>query len=140
MSPTQNVLWMILFIEFLFMFLIVTSCPIVFLLCRKFLAKLFNSSSDNLYSPKRKWTLAAREHLNNSLGEAGLKRQLLQSKPVSFLSHPIPEYSCTTIKPIGNYHECPKWLKDSVGKSSTQQTTTANENEQKGRVSVGFRI
>ncbi|KAK9065184.1 hypothetical protein SSX86_016567 [Deinandra increscens subsp. villosa] len=97
---------------------------------RKFLAKLFNSSSDNLYFPKRSWTLAAREHLNNSLGEAGLKRQLLHSKPISFLSHPIPECSCTTIKPIGDHHECPKWLKDSVTKSRTQQTATTNENEQ----------
>ncbi|KAI3818961.1 hypothetical protein L1987_12783 [Smallanthus sonchifolius] len=84
-----------------------------------------DSSSDNLYFPKRSWTVAARDHLNNSLGEVGLKRQLLQSKPNSFLSHPIPECSCTTVKPIGDNHECPKWLKDSVAKSRTQ-----DENEQ----------
>ncbi|MFS7915318.1 putative GDP-fucose protein O-fucosyltransferase [Helianthus anomalus] len=98
---------------------------------RKFLAKLFNSSSDNLYFPKRSWTVAARDHLHNSLEEAGLKRQFLQSKLISFLSHPIPECTCTTMKPIGDHHECPKWLKDhSVAKSHQQQTATTNENEQ----------
>ncbi|GJT14433.1 hypothetical protein Tco_0861475 [Tanacetum coccineum] len=96
---------------------------------RKFLANLFNNSRDNLYFPSRNWTLAARKHLNNSLGEEGLKRQLLQSKPNSFLSHPIPECSCTISKPIGN-NECPKWLKDSFLKSRTQENTRENENEQ----------
>lgn len=114
---------------FSYKFLTVTFCQNWSFLCRNFLANLFNSSRDNLYFPSRNWTLEARKHLNNSLGEEGLKRQLLLSKPNSFLSHPLPECSCTVSKPVGN-NECPKWLKDSFFNSRTQDSTTANENEQ----------
>ncbi|KAI3736340.1 hypothetical protein L6452_15879 [Arctium lappa] len=92
---------------------------------RKFLANLFNITRDDLYFPKRNWTLAARQHLNNSLGEEGLDRQFLESKPISFLSHPIPECICTISKPIGQ--ECPKWMKDSSLRSKIEES---NENEE----------
>ncbi|KAI8011397.1 Protein EMBRYO SAC DEVELOPMENT ARREST 30 [Camellia lanceoleosa] len=61
---------------------------------RKYLAELFNITRDNLYYPKRNWTLSVREHLNKGLGEEGLKREFRLSKPKSFLSHPFPECSC----------------------------------------------
>ncbi|KVI04110.1 GDP-fucose protein O-fucosyltransferase [Cynara cardunculus var. scolymus] len=93
---------------------------------RKFLANLFNTTRHNLYFPTRNWTLAARQHLNNSLGEEGLNRHFLESKPISFLSHPIPECICTISQSIGD-NECPKWLKDSSFRSKTQET---NENEE----------
>ncbi|XP_023755286.1 protein EMBRYO SAC DEVELOPMENT ARREST 30 isoform X1 [Lactuca sativa] len=96
---------------------------------RKFLANLFNSTRDNLYFPRRNWTLAARKHLNNSLGDEGLNRQFHQSKPSSFLSHPIPECTCTIFKQFGNT-KCPKWLKESFTESKTQETKITDENEQ----------
>ncbi|GJV51242.1 embryo sac development arrest 30-like protein isoform X1, partial [Tanacetum coccineum] len=96
---------------------------------RESLAKLFNSTQDHLYFPKRSWILAARKHLNDSLAEEGLERQLIQSKPISFLSHPIPECSCTISK-TGGKNACPKWMEDSLYKSRLQESTTLNENEQ----------
>nr|XP_043638967.1 protein EMBRYO SAC DEVELOPMENT ARREST 30 isoform X2 [Erigeron canadensis] len=95
---------------------------------RKYLANLFNSTQDNLYYPKRSWILAARKHLNNSLGDEGLQRQLIQSKPMSFLSHPIPECSCTISK-TGGKNLCPKWIEDSFTKSKLQETSVLGENE-----------
>ncbi|KAL7609158.1 hypothetical protein Lser_V15G11344 [Lactuca serriola] len=92
---------------------------------RKFLANLLNTTQDHLYFPKRSWTLAARKHLNDSLAEEGLERQLLHSKPMSFLSHPIPECSCTISKKPGK-NTCPKWIEDSFTKSRLQES----ENEQ----------
>lgn len=94
---------------------------------RKYLANLFNSTSDHLYFPKRNWTLAVRQHLNDSLGEEGLKREFLRSKSMSFLSHPIPECSCRTIKTAGE-DECPKWMESSLPKVGRQESTV-NENE-----------
>ncbi|XP_076928310.1 protein EMBRYO SAC DEVELOPMENT ARREST 30-like isoform X2 [Bidens hawaiensis] len=94
---------------------------------RKFVANLFNSTQDHLYYPKRSWILAARKHLNDSLREEGLKRQLTQSKPLSFLSHPIPECSCTISK-TGGQNACPKWIEASLAK--LQESTSVNENEQ----------
>ncbi|XP_056699528.1 protein EMBRYO SAC DEVELOPMENT ARREST 30 isoform X2 [Spinacia oleracea] len=84
---------------------------------RKYLAELFNSSSDNRYHPKRSWISSVREHLNKSIGEEGLERELRLSKPGSFLSYPIPECSCRTSNSAeilgsiyGDVDECPKWM------------------------------
>ncbi|KAK1437871.1 hypothetical protein QVD17_03671 [Tagetes erecta] len=96
---------------------------------RKFLANLFNNTQDHLYYPKRSWILAARKHLNNSLGEEGIERQLIQSKPMLFLSHPIPECSCTISK-SGGKNMCPKWIEASLVKSRLQESTAVNESEQ----------
>ncbi|XWS57869.1 hypothetical protein CRYUN_Cryun09bG0210300 [Craigia yunnanensis] len=91
---------------------------------RKTIAALFNITRDDMYHPKRNWTLSAKEHLNRSLSEDGLIRQSLLSKPTSFLSHPLPECSCRIssieiTKQIkgkdgrflyGGEEECPKWM------------------------------
>ncbi|KAJ8771669.1 hypothetical protein K2173_026846 [Erythroxylum novogranatense] len=93
---------------------------------RKYLANLFNVIRDNMYHPKHNWTLSVREHLNKSLSEEGIIRQSLFSKPISFLSHPLPECSCR-ISPYkvskqlkgndgrllyGGEDECPKWMQN----------------------------
>ncbi|KAL8485687.1 hypothetical protein ACS0TY_027827 [Phlomoides rotata] len=65
---------------------------------RKYLVKLFNSTSDHLYHLPRNWTLAVREHLNKSTAEDGVLQGLDRAKPKSFLSHPLPECSCTSLK------------------------------------------
>ncbi|GAV77286.1 O-FucT domain-containing protein [Cephalotus follicularis] len=94
---------------------------------RKVLADLFNMTRDNMYHPKHYWTLSVKEHLNKSLGENGLIRHSLLSKPVSFLSHPLPECSCrisSVEAPLrikssddqylyGGEDECPKWMQQS---------------------------
>lgn len=94
---------------------------------RKLLAELFNVTRDNIYHPKYNWTLSVREHLNKSLGEDGLIKQSLLSKPTSFLSHPLPECSCRISSAVvanqvknndgrflyGGEDECPKWMHDS---------------------------
>lgn len=91
---------------------------------RKVLAELFNITRDNMYHPKHNWTLLVQEHLNKSLGEEGLIRQSLLSKPALFISHPLPECSCrissgdvpTHVKGndgrdlFGGEDECPKWM------------------------------
>ncbi|XP_074310703.1 protein EMBRYO SAC DEVELOPMENT ARREST 30 [Silene latifolia] len=88
---------------------------------RKYLAEMFNSSSDNLYHPKRSWILSVREHLNKSVGEEGLLRELRSSKPTALLSHPVPECSCQTSNSdvvlasvYGNVVECPSWMEKGI--------------------------
>lgn len=91
---------------------------------RKVIQELLNITRDNMYHPKRNWTVLLKEHLNKSLDEDGLIRQSLLSKPSSFLSHPLPECSCR-ISSIGlsrrrkdddgrflygGEDECPKWI------------------------------
>ncbi|XP_058113076.1 protein EMBRYO SAC DEVELOPMENT ARREST 30 [Magnolia sinica] len=97
---------------------------------RKFLTQMFDDIHDNLYHPKRNWTVAVREHLNRSLNMEGLTVESVASKPTSFLSHPLPECSCRTtpISPgtpeqvkgrdgkllYGGEDECPEWMKRSL--------------------------
>ncbi|XP_010247139.1 PREDICTED: uncharacterized protein At1g04910 [Nelumbo nucifera] len=108
---------------------------------RKVIAELFNSTHDQLYHPKRNWTLAMREHLNKSLGEDGLIREFRLSKPTLFLAHPLPECSCRTPGsaeiPIavrgsdgqllyGGEDECPKWMQHGLEMASLK-TSSAQE-------------
>lgn len=95
---------------------------------RKFLANLFNTTQDHLYFPKKSWTLSARKHLNASLAEEGLERQLIHSKPISFLSHPIPECTCTISKTT-NKNTCPKWIEDSFTKLQENENEQPDEDE-----------
>ncbi|KAL3513721.1 hypothetical protein ACH5RR_026438 [Cinchona calisaya] len=103
---------------------------------RKYLAELLNSTSAHLYYPPHNWTLSVKEHLNKSLAEEGLGQEFHLAKPKSFLSHPIPECSCTTLKTTevlrsakdSSFHllyegqdECPKWMEQSLAKSKVQE-------------------
>ncbi|KFK37807.1 hypothetical protein AALP_AA3G031700 [Arabis alpina] len=104
---------------------------------RKIIQELFNITRENMYHPNRNWTLRVRKHLNSSLGDSGLIRQSMLSKPRLFLSHPLPECSCRTSaledsKQIrsddgrflyGGEDECPKWIKSAgVEKSKTDDS------------------
>ncbi|XP_021745246.1 uncharacterized protein At1g04910-like [Chenopodium quinoa] len=102
---------------------------------RKILAELFNSSSENLYHPKRKWISSVREHLNKSIVVEGLLRELQLSKPSSFLSYPIPECSCRTSNSaeiLGSIYkdvdECPKWMEK--GLKVSQETLLSGSDSQ----------
>ncbi|XP_073285870.1 protein EMBRYO SAC DEVELOPMENT ARREST 30-like isoform X2 [Primulina huaijiensis] len=110
---------------------------------RKYLAQLINSTRDNLYYSRLNLTLSIREHLNKSTTEDGVMREFLLSRPNSFLSHPIPECSCATLKntKIGNSRkgsnlqilyqgqdECPKVLDQGLN-SDESQDDIADESE-----------
>ncbi|KAK6114932.1 hypothetical protein DH2020_007201 [Rehmannia glutinosa] len=100
---------------------------------RKYLTELFNSTSDHLYHPPRNWTLTVREHLNKSTAEDGVVREFQQLKPKSFLSHPLPECSCTTVKSADlqkgsklqilyrGQDECPQELEQSLKTVGSQE-------------------
>lgn len=115
---------------------------------RKVVAELFNMTRDNMYHPKHNWILSIQKHLNKSLGEEGLIRQSLFSKPSLFISHPLPECSCRISfaeSPVhvkgndgrivyGGEEECPKWMQhgqeipsqsagEEVGKSEDNEST-----------------
>ncbi|KAL5835036.1 hypothetical protein ACOSQ3_014624 [Xanthoceras sorbifolium] len=108
---------------------------------REVVAKLFNVTRENMYHPKHNWTLLVKEHLNKSLGEDGLIRQSLFSKPISFLSHPFPECSCWTSSVkvpdqlkgndgrilYGGEDECPKWMKRSQEAGSVEAEGGRND-------------
>lgn len=95
-----------------------------------------------MYHPKHNWTLTVREHLNKSLSEDGLIRQSLRSKPISFLSHPLPECSCrisstdSRTPPIegkdgrclyGGEDKCPDWMRSGQETTTTTLDTTGVE-------------
>ena len=108
---------------------------------RKTVATLFENVSDHLYHPPRNWTMAARQHLNNSAGIEGIKMSAMMSKPASFLAHPLPECSCRTAKspvvqPVKDKHgallfggeeDCPDWMVRSLAIVSTKNNEPQSE-------------
>ncbi|XP_050213473.1 protein EMBRYO SAC DEVELOPMENT ARREST 30 [Mercurialis annua] len=118
---------------------------------RKLVAKFFNITRDNMYHPRHNWTVSVRQHLNKSLGEDGLIRQSLLSKPTSFISHPLPECSCRISSPkvqtpvkgndgrylYGGEDECPDWIQqgqqvvllDSMGVDGSKNDDNESEYE-----------
>lgn len=114
---------------------------------RKILSQLFDNTRDNLYHPSRNWTTAVRNHLNRSLGIDGFISTALHAKPSLFLSHPLPECSCTTatsdmLNPLkdsdgkfifGGEDKCPEWIIRSLAivtsKASDLKDDYVEENE-----------
>ncbi|EEF36467.1 conserved hypothetical protein [Ricinus communis] len=95
---------------------------------RKEVAKLLEENSDHLYRANHTWLTSIRRHLRRSLIE-GLKEASTKSKPLTFLSHPVPECSCSRYAltensfhasspsaqaqvdaALGVTHRCPKWM------------------------------
>ncbi|TVU18410.1 hypothetical protein EJB05_34506 [Eragrostis curvula] len=111
---------------------------------RKIVAALFENVSDHRYHPPRNWTIAAREHLNKSANVDGVVSSAMLSKPVSFLSHPLPECSCRTavsaaVQPVKDSHgrllfggeeECPDWMARSLAAVSTKNNEPLSEDYQ----------
>ncbi|XP_010549684.1 PREDICTED: uncharacterized protein LOC104820779 isoform X2 [Tarenaya hassleriana] len=115
---------------------------------RKVIQELLNITRENMYHPRRNWTLLVKKHLNSSLAEGGFIRQSMLSKTRLFLSHPLPECSCRT-SPVeasrlvrdddddgrylyGGEDECPKWIKSAGGeksKSDNDDETPDYEND-----------
>lgn len=108
---------------------------------RRTVVGLFQNVSDHLYHPPRNWTLAARQHLNNSAGIDGIIMSAMMSKPASFLAHPLPECSCRTAKSpaiqsvkdkhgellFGGEEECPDLIVRSLAKVATKNNEPQNE-------------
>ncbi|KAM5550348.1 protein EMBRYO SAC DEVELOPMENT ARREST 30 [Rosa sericea] len=113
---------------------------------RKVVAELFNMTRDNMYHHMHNWILSVQEHLNKSLGEEGLIRQSLFSKPTSFISHPLPECSCRISSAESSVHlkgndgrvvyggeeECPKWMQhgqEVPAQSTGEEVGKSDDNE-----------
>ncbi|KAL3641219.1 Protein EMBRYO SAC DEVELOPMENT ARREST 30 [Castilleja foliolosa] len=106
---------------------------------RKYLTELLNTTSDHLYHPPRNWTLTVRDHLNKSLSVDGVVQESQRAKPKSFLSHPLPECSCTTVKSAnipkdsktqilyGGQDECPQGLEQNPRTVGSQESNDDNE-------------
>ncbi|CAA2946095.1 EMBRYO SAC DEVELOPMENT ARREST 30-like [Olea europaea subsp. europaea] len=119
---------------------------------RRYLADLLNSTTDHLYHPLRNWTLSVREHLNRSTTEDGIMQEFQLSRSKSFLSHPIPECSCMTVKTAENLHpgkssnlhvlfggrsECPKWMVQATKTVGTQESTDDETETQEDEIDLG---
>lgn len=59
---------------------------------RREAVKLLDVIRDHLYEANHTWIKSVRKHMKSAL--IGLKNESTTSKPVSFLSHPVPECSC----------------------------------------------
>jgi hypothetical protein len=111
-------------------------CP-SFLINRKIVAALLENVSDHQYHPPRNWTIAASKHLNRSAGVEGVVSSAMLSRPVSFLSHPLPECSCRTpkspaVQPVkdrngrllfGGEEECPEWMARHLAMASAKNNS-----------------
>lgn len=61
---------------------------------RKVIVKFLDEIGEQLYHKKWNWIVSVREYLNETLGESGLAAASRNTKPMSFLSHPLPECTC----------------------------------------------
>jgi hypothetical protein len=113
----------------------------LFLINRKIVAALFENVSDHRYHAPRNWTIAARKHLNRSAGVEGVVSSAMLSRPVSFVSHPLPECSCRTpkspaVQPVkdsngrllfGGEEECSEWMARHLAMASAKNSEPQNE-------------
>ncbi|XAR51612.1 hypothetical protein NMG60_11006288 [Bertholletia excelsa] len=89
---------------------------------RREVVKLLDEIRDHLYQANRTWITSVRRHLRETLFE-GLINESTQSKPICFLSHPLPECSCSTSRAssqnqsqvhsaLGVSQHCPAWMEN----------------------------
>ncbi|KAJ7974256.1 O-fucosyltransferase family protein [Quillaja saponaria] len=95
---------------------------------RKEAAKLIDEIRDHIYQANHTWLKSVRRHLRKTLLD-GLVEASIMSKPLSFLSHPVPECSCLrydisetsingsspsslsqVLDNLGVVHRCPAWM------------------------------
>ncbi|KAF8012754.1 hypothetical protein BT93_I0799 [Corymbia citriodora subsp. variegata] len=104
---------------------------------RKQVVKFLEETRDHLYQANRTWLTSIRRHLRKSLLD-GLRGASVQSKSLSFLSHPVPECSCSSRGPaeptshasspphsvhaaLGSVHHCPAWMDTGVTSLSLEK-------------------
>ncbi|KAJ1435396.1 GDP-fucose protein O-fucosyltransferase [Sesbania bispinosa] len=94
---------------------------------RKEAAKLVDEIRDQMYQANHTWLKSVRRHLRKTLLD-GILEASNKSKPLSFLSHPVPECSCSRHDSVevsknasspltsqawtalGVSHRCPAWM------------------------------
>ncbi|GAU14043.1 hypothetical protein TSUD_168680 [Trifolium subterraneum] len=88
---------------------------------RKEAAKFVDEIRNHMYQANRTWLKSVRRHLRKTLLD-GIIEASSKSKPLSFLSHPIPECSClrhdsfeasknsSIPLSLGVTHQCPAWM------------------------------
>lgn len=89
---------------------------------RKEVVKLLEQTRDHLYQANVTWVKSIRRLMRKSLLD-GLLGGSAKSKSFSFLSHPVPECSCSThdlqesqLKAaLGAVHRCPSWMNTGSG-------------------------
>eukprot|EP01018_Ginkgo_biloba_P024408 Gb_02584 [translate_table: standard] len=100
---------------------------------RKVIVDILEGIHDHIYKPNHTWLASVREHLNKTIQEEGLIDLSLKTKPLSFLSHPLPECSCRTHKVsegalhhkgfvkdpqsgivYGGEEDCPGWMDSGI--------------------------
>ncbi|XP_002972444.2 protein EMBRYO SAC DEVELOPMENT ARREST 30 [Selaginella moellendorffii] len=83
---------------------------------RKPLAKLLMQVRDHMYDPGREWMAAARNSILKSSGEEGIAAASSSVRPLSFLSHPLPECVCSRNQSQSEADtpgRCPEWSRRS---------------------------
>ena len=93
--------------------------------------KLLEETRDHLYQANHTWLMSIRKQLRRSLLD-GLTEASTRSKPLSFLSHPVPECSCLRHDPnetsrnasspfnsqldaaLGTVQHCPVWMDNEI--------------------------
>ncbi|KAG9448619.1 hypothetical protein H6P81_008584 [Aristolochia fimbriata] len=98
---------------------------------RKVVASILEEFRDNLYESNRTWARSIHKILSQSLLD-GLQQSLKHSKPLAFLSHPVPECSCMAheateassrapkssmhhsnpLEFLGVQYPCPSWMEN----------------------------
>ncbi|XP_022895780.1 O-fucosyltransferase 27-like [Olea europaea var. sylvestris] len=95
---------------------------------RKEIVKLLEEIRDQFYQANHTWITSVRRHLRKNLVD-GLSKESTISKPLSFLSFPVPECTCSKIdstkvssralspssnsrfpNALGVIHQCPSWM------------------------------
>lgn len=104
---------------------------------RKEVARLIDEVRDSLHQANRTWLSSVRGHLKKSLLD-GIMESSNNSKPLSFLSHPVPECSCLRDKPSPSttdfsiraalrvQHSCPSWMGANI---NSRQKEKENDDE-----------
>lgn len=118
------------------------------LLARREVVKLLEETRDHLYEANHTWITSVRRHMRKALVE-GLAHDSTKSKPQSFLSHPLPECSCSRRGPtetsfhasspstqsqveasLGVTHPCPAWMKgEKISQSRDEREEDLDEND-----------
>lgn len=124
---------------------------------RKEIAKLFEEIRDSLYQPNRTWITSLHKQLRRSLTD-GLLEESKKSKPLSFLSFPVPECSCmvddSTKSPVnassgplphseipvflGQVDPCPAWMNGATSSQSREETEEDNEKDDSTSLGLFF--
>ncbi|GAB2288981.1 O-fucosyltransferase 27 [Dionaea muscipula] len=121
---------------------------------RKEIVRLMDEFRDMLYQPNRTWLSSARKHLKNSLLD-GLAEASTRSKPSSFLTHPVPECSCSSYSArtpspsrsspevsLGTLHSCPSWMSggDLSSRPREKEKEEDIDNDDTASLGVLFRL